>query len=151
MKAAVVVVIDAGGDGGADAVGRGGVEGVLVEGSVVALDLAVGLRVVHGGADVGEAGEVDEAADVAGDELRAVVGDDPRTGAGMRLEGALEDEFDVGLGHAIEEVPVDDVAAVALIVGNPAVGQGSPAPPPARPPRPRRSRPRRRAGSLPRV
>jgi hypothetical protein len=63
---------------------RGGVVGALVEGSVVALDLAVGLRVVDVGPDVGEAGEVDEAAEVAGDELRAVVGDDSRAGAGRR-------------------------------------------------------------------
>ena len=37
-----------------------------------------------------------------------------RAGAGVRLEGALEDELDVGLGHAVEEVPVDHVAAVAV-------------------------------------
>jgi hypothetical protein len=63
---------------------------------------------------VGEAGEGDEAAEVAGDELRAVVGDDPRLGLGVRLEGALEDELDVGFGHAVEEVPVHDEAAVAV-------------------------------------
>ncbi|MCY1067285.1 hypothetical protein OV090_21220 [Nannocystis sp. RBIL2] len=53
---------------------------------------------------MGQAGEVDEAAEVAGDELRAVVGDDPRLSAGVSLESALQDEFDVGLGHAIEEL-----------------------------------------------
>src|SRR5690348_1049053 len=63
---------------------------------------------------MGETGEVDESAEVAGDELRTVVGDDPRAGAGVGLEGTLKDELDVGLGHAVEELPVHDEAAVAV-------------------------------------
>jgi len=43
VEADVVIVVDAGCDGGADAVGGEGVDGVVLEGAVEALDLAVGL------------------------------------------------------------------------------------------------------------
>ena len=41
-----------------------------------AFDLAVGLRVIGRGSDVGHAGDADELLEVLGDELRAVVADD---------------------------------------------------------------------------
>src|SRR5580693_4562797 len=56
----------------------------------------------------------DEFLEILGDELRPVVGDDPGPLAGKALAGALDDRLDLGLGHALAELPVDDEPAVAI-------------------------------------
>ena len=43
-----------------------------------AFQLAVGLRVIGTGPDMGDPGQADELLEVAGDELRAVIADDAR-------------------------------------------------------------------------
>ena len=79
-----------------------------------AFDLAVALGIERGGADVGHAAQPDERFEISGDELRSVVGDDPRRDAGMQLAGALQDCFDIGFKHPFAQVPVDDRSAAAV-------------------------------------
>ncbi len=79
-----------------------------------AFDLAVGLRVVGRGFDVGHAGDADELLEVLGDELGAVVGDDAWRDAGVSFAGALDDGFHVGFLHFFADFPVDDEAAAAV-------------------------------------
>ena len=79
-----------------------------------AFEFAVGLGVVGAGADVGDSGQTDELFEVAGDELRSVVGDDAGLLAGVFFEGHLQDEFDVSLGHRLAQFPMHDGPAVAI-------------------------------------
>ena len=60
------------------------------------------------------AADTNELLEIAGDELRAVVGDDPRRDAGELLAGALDDLFNVRLGHRLPQLPVDDEATTAI-------------------------------------
>ena len=60
------------------------------------------------------AADADELLEVLGDELGAIVGDDPRRLAWELFPGALDDRFDVGFRHALADLPVNDVAAVAV-------------------------------------
>src|SRR5512133_260824 len=63
---------------------------------------------------MGHAADPDELLEIPGDELRAVVRDDPRPGVGVTLAGALSDRLDVGLGHRRADLPMDDEPAVAV-------------------------------------
>ena len=104
MESDVVVVIDEFGDEALSLLeveGGAGADAIGFEGFMPALDLAVGLGVVGGGFDVGEPGKPDEFLEVFGNELRAVIGDDARFVMGIFFDGALEDDFDVGLGHGV--------------------------------------------------
>src|SRR5256886_6393684 len=56
----------------------------------------------------------DELLEVLGDELRPVVRDDPGPRVGMTLACPLNDRLDLGLGHALADLPVDDVPAAAV-------------------------------------
>src|SRR5215471_9906258 len=56
----------------------------------------------------------DELLEILGEELRPVVRDDPRPLAGEALASPLEDRLDLGLGHALAELPVDEEPAVAI-------------------------------------
>ena len=47
--------------------------------------------------------------EVAGDELRTVIGDDSRMNVGELFSGSLQDHFDVGLAHTLAEFPMDEV------------------------------------------
>ena len=85
-----------------------------LEGLVPAFDLAVGLRIVGRGFDVGHAGDADELLEVLGDELGTVVGDDARLGVGVGFAGALDDGFHVGFLHFFADFPVNDEAAEAV-------------------------------------
>ncbi len=62
-------------------------DAVALEGLVPAFDLAVALRIVRRGSDMGHAADADELLEVLGDELRAVVGDDARRDAGVSSRG----------------------------------------------------------------
>ena len=64
-------------------------DALALDGFVPAFDLAVGLRIVGRGSDVGHAGDADELLEVLGDELRAVVGDDARAWRRGRFRGRV--------------------------------------------------------------
>src|SRR5215813_7167791 len=56
----------------------------------------------------------DEFLEALGDELRAVVRDDPRPLPGEALASPLDDRLHFGLGHALADLPVDDEPAAAV-------------------------------------
>jgi hypothetical protein len=62
----------------------------------------------------GHPAQPDELLEVPGDELRAVVRDDPRAAVGVTVAGPLDDRLDVGLGHRLPDLPVDDESAVPV-------------------------------------
>jgi len=64
--------------------------------------------------NVGHAGEADVLLELPGDELRAVVRDDARRDAGVKLSGALHEELHVDLLHRLADLLVDDVAAASI-------------------------------------
>src|SRR5947209_6702348 len=111
VQADAVVVLDEPSDY-RPCLGQGGrrsrTDGVALDGLMVTLELAVRLRVVGCGSDVGHASQADELLEVLRDELRAVVGDDARPSPGVKLAAALQDDLDVLLGHGLADVPVDD-------------------------------------------
>src|SRR5947209_837025 len=63
---------------------------------------------------MGHTTDPDELLEVLGDELRPVVRDDPGPRAGDLLPRALDDRLDLGLGHALTDLPVDDEPAAAV-------------------------------------
>ena len=81
VQAHRIVVLDEPGDDplGFLAGARGGrPHAVGFEGTVVALELAVGLRIKGGGAHMAQARQADEVLEIPGDELRPVIRDDPQ-------------------------------------------------------------------------
>src|SRR4051794_35571543 len=56
----------------------------------------------------------DELLELLGDELRAVVRDDPGLGVRVPFARPLDDRLDVGLGHTLADLPVDDEPAAAV-------------------------------------
>ena len=60
------------------------------------------------------AADADELLEILGDELRAVVGDDPRVLARELFPRPLHDRFHVDLLHLLADFPMHDVAAVAV-------------------------------------
>ncbi|SRR6266571_1540283 len=56
----------------------------------------------------------DELLEVTGDELWAVVRDDPRPGVRVALARPLEDRLDVGFGHRLANLPMDEEPAAAI-------------------------------------
>ena len=52
--------------------------------------------------------------EVSGHKLRAVFRDDPRIGLRKPLLGPLHNDLDICLGHLFANLPVHDVAAVAI-------------------------------------
>src|SRR5262249_40101101 len=93
---------------------RAGADALLLEEAVPALDLAGALGIVGRGLDMGHAAQADELLEVPGDELRAVVGEDPRRDPGEAFPGPLNDLLDVGLGHTLPQLPVDGEAAATV-------------------------------------
>ena len=91
-----------------------GADAFFLEDAVPAFDLAVALRVIRRRFDVRHATEADELLEVPGDELRAIVGDDAGRDVGEPLAGALDDLFDVGLGHGLADLPVDGEPGAAV-------------------------------------
>src|SRR5258705_10192879 len=55
-----------------------------------------------------------ELLEVLGDELGAVVRDDPGPLAGETLAAPLDDRLDFRLGHALTNLPVDDESTAAV-------------------------------------
>src|SRR5512135_69302 len=58
--------------------------------------------------------DADELLEVPGDELRAIVRDDPRPLARVLLASPLDDRLHLGFGHRLADLPVDDEPAVAV-------------------------------------
>ena len=56
----------------------------------------------------------DELLEVPRDELRTVVGDDPRPRFGVFLLCSLQNDFDLGLGHRLAQIPVHQSPAEAI-------------------------------------
>jgi len=78
------------------------------------LDLAVALRIEWRRSDVSHSTYADELLEVSGDELRAVVRDDPGLLAGILLPSPLDDRLHLGFLHGLADLPVDDEPAVAV-------------------------------------
>ncbi len=74
-----------------DAFGLGGL--------VPTLHLAVALRIVGAGSHMGHARQANELFEVLGNELRAIVRDNPRPGLGEPLAGSLQHDLDVLFGQ----------------------------------------------------
>jgi hypothetical protein len=56
----------------------------------------------------------DEGPEVAGHELRPIVRDDPRGRAREDFTPPLPNRLDIGFGHLLTNLPVHDMAAVAI-------------------------------------
>jgi len=56
----------------------------------------------------------DELLEVLGDELRAIVRDDPGLGVWVAFTCPLDDRLDIRLGHAIADFPVNDKPTTAI-------------------------------------
>jgi len=89
-------------------------DALALEGFVPAFDLAIALRIIRRGFDVGHTSDADELLEFLGDELGAVVADDAWFGVGVGLAGALDDGLHVGFLHFLADFPVDDEATVAI-------------------------------------
>src|SRR5438874_2349767 len=79
-----------------------------------AFDLAVALGIVRRRLHMGHAAEADELLEVLGDELRAIVRDDPWGNIGEAFAGTLDDLLDIDLGHGFPDLPVNDVPTAAI-------------------------------------
>lgn len=117
VQAGMVVMGHILGDDAAGVVERQGyldADALAFDGFVKAFELAVGLRVIGRGPDVGHASDADEFFEILCDELRPVVADDARAFAGEVFTGALQNRFDVDFLHLFADFPVDDEAAVTV-------------------------------------
>src|ERR1700761_4203340 len=56
----------------------------------------------------------EELLEVLGDELRPVVRDDPGPRVGIPLACPLDDSLDLGFGHALADLPVDEEPAATI-------------------------------------
>jgi hypothetical protein len=63
---------------------------------------------------VGHARDPNELFEFLGNELRAVIRDDPGPCLRILLLGCLSDDLDVRLDHRLPQIPVDDVSATAV-------------------------------------
>src|SRR4051812_49044949 len=74
------------------------------------------IGIVRRSSDVSHARDPNEFLEVFGNELRPVIGDDPRSRSRVKLLGTLEDDLDVRLGHRIPQIPVHDVATAGDVL-----------------------------------
>src|SRR5260370_6306427 len=63
---------------------------------------------------MGHAGDSNELLEVACDELRPIVGDDPRLHVRVPFLRSFENYLDVGLPHRVSQVPVHDRTTVPI-------------------------------------
>ena len=89
-------------------------DAIALDRAMIAFQLAVALRVIGRSPHVRHAANADKLLEVLGDELRAVVADDPRRLVGELFTGPLEDRLDVLLGHRLTDFPMHDVTAVTV-------------------------------------
>ena len=102
VQADVVVMLDEGRDSASRFLERGGTRranALPFERSVPAFELAIGLRVLGARAHVGDPHDADELLEVPGDELRAVIADDPRPFPRVLFQCPLHDGLHVSFGH----------------------------------------------------
>jgi hypothetical protein len=59
---------------------------------------------------MGQTGDADALFEIAGNELRAVVGDDPSFGMRIFFQAALKNDLHIGFSHRLAQFPVDDCA-----------------------------------------
>jgi len=93
---------------------RFGTDALLLGRLMPSLDLAIALRIERRSPHVGHSADPDEFLEVPGDELGAVVRDDPRMDANKPLPGPLEDDLYIGFGHPLPKFPMDHITAVAI-------------------------------------
>ncbi len=82
--------------------------------AVIAFQLAIALRIVRRRLHVGHATDTNEVFKFLGDELRAIVRDDPRRLPRMFFPGTLQDCLHIYLFHLLADFPVHDGAAIAV-------------------------------------
>lgn len=63
---------------------------------------------------MGHSGDPNEFFEILGNELRAVVGNDPWSGSRVFLFGALKDDFNIWFGHLLSDLPVDNGTAATI-------------------------------------
>jgi hypothetical protein len=63
---------------------------------------------------MGQTDDADKLLEIAGNKLRAVIGDDSRFGVRIFFQAALEDDLDVGFSHALAQFPMNDCARTAV-------------------------------------
>src|SRR5881628_3863996 len=56
----------------------------------------------------------DELFEILGNELRSVVGDDPRCRIGTYFASALKNDLDVGFFHRFADLPMHDIATCSI-------------------------------------
>ena len=91
-----------------------GADAFALDGFVIALKLAVALRVKRRGAHMRHTGHANKFLEVLGDKLRPVIGDDPGGGLRKSLPGSLQNDLDVFFVHRFAQLPVHDVAAASI-------------------------------------
>ncbi len=79
-----------------------------------ALDFSIRLRIERRRPDVCHTRNTNELFEVLGDELRTVVGNDPRLGIRVELPGFLQDDLDLGFRHRCPQIPMDQHPAIAV-------------------------------------
>ena len=93
---------------------RARADAFFLEDAMPAFDLAVALRIVRRGPRMRHAADANELLEIPGNELRAIVGDNTRPGVRESFSASLNDLLDVGLGHRLAQLPVDDEPAAAI-------------------------------------
>ena len=117
MQSVVIIVVHKGLDNPTGVLkGEGclGADTVALEGFVPAFQLAIALGIAGRDTDVGHPALADEFLEIAGNELRAIIGDDAWVSVREFFPGSLENDFHIIFGHPGPDFPVDDVAAVAV-------------------------------------
>ena len=91
-----------------------GANALSLDGGMKSFQLAVGLWIIRRRPHVRHAGEPDEFLEILGNELRAVIGDDPRPGFGVFLLGPLDNDLHILLRHLLPDLPMNDETAAAV-------------------------------------
>ncbi len=91
-----------------------GANAITFESAVIAFDLPIALGIVGAGSHMRHAAEANEALEVLGDELRAIVGDDAGRGLGIPFASSLQNDFDVFLFHFFADIPMHNHAAIPI-------------------------------------
>ena len=63
---------------------------------------------------MGHTRDANELLEIPGDELRPIVGDDPRFRFRIFFSRSLQNDFDFCFGHRFSQIPMDDRTAIAI-------------------------------------
>ena len=91
-----------------------GADALSLDGGMKSLQLAVGLWIIRRRPHVRHAGVPNEFLEILGNELRTVIGDDPRPGFGVLLLGPLDNDLHILLSHLLPDLPMNDETAAAV-------------------------------------